>query len=238
MIALFHTDVDLRGWEDLLAKLNQETKEEVIKTTAIRAWEQMRGFELDDMPNAGFIYSYQLLVQIEDKLDDILGESIEIEHDPEYLGGHLLLNLHEVNNIDDYEAVISELTFLDEHVWRIENLIPYLDKRESPILSQVESKGVDALIDEYSLGDEAMDELELDMDTEYMPQQLREAIGAAHVLKAFIDEQTAGGLNTGGAEVYVVGIQAVLALKVGEDKIRVEGLDDILGYIDKFHVSS
>src|SRR5699024_3807101 len=105
MDRLFHTDVNVSHWEHLLAQITGETKEQVIKTTRKLAWNVMRRFEIEDMPNVGFIYGHQLLEQIENAFYNILGTDISVEHDPEYCGGFLLLNLHEVKSYQSYQSL-------------------------------------------------------------------------------------------------------------------------------------
>lgn len=235
MDRLFHTGVNMYQWEHLLAQITGQTKEDVIKTTRKLAWNVMRRFEIEDMPNVGFIYAHQLLEQIEDAFYNMLGTDISVEHDPEYCGGYLLLNLHEVKSYKDYQSLLGDFTFLDEHLWSIEHLMPYLYDNKSDVLSQVRDRGIEAMVAEYSLSDEAIEALELDMDIEYMPKQLRDAIGAAYLLKAFIDEQTADCVDTSAVEVSVDGIQVTLIASADGETVFIEYLSDIMDYIEEIN---
>ena len=225
---LFHHDVDLQDWENLLAELSAESVGTIIENTEAEAWEVLRQCSIDELPHAGNVYANALLAKIEAELYDKLGTGIDLYYNANHLDTVLSLGESKISSIEDLEEHLASITGLEEFTDLIDDMDGGLDAERSVELTKLYDNGVDFVIDEYTPDDAVIALLEDGLKVDRIPYQLKRAVGAAYFIQAVVLEL----IPNADIQVQVCNLEVNVNFNVRNKCISIRYLDSFTPYIN------
>lgn len=220
--------------EWLLVELDGRDKDVVIGELEDATWNEARAFERCDVKSPSKAYLLRLMNALDGKLKGALACDREVTIDMSV--GNMLTTLeifgYEVHNEKRWVKFLDTYT----HYTKLGDLILKIGKldeegvTDSVVLKDIKKLKLRRTLKKYSLSDEAVDALGLTLSTEFMPARMRDAVVAAHVIKAYIDENLSDEYKD--CQVYIenngIGLDVVLRGVCGDTPI--ETIDDVLRF--------
>lgn len=221
-------------FEWLLVELDGRDKSVVIGELEDATWNEARAFERCDVKSPSKAYIHRLMNALDSQLKRALACDREVTIDMSI--GNMLTILeifgYEVHNEKRWVKFLDTYT----HYTKLGDLILKIGKLEdegvidSVVLKDIKKLKLRRTLKKYSLSDEAVDALGLTLSTEFMPARMRDAVVAAHVIKAYIDENLSDEYKD--CQVYIenngIGLDVVLRGVCGDTPI--ETIDDVLRF--------
>lgn len=224
--------------EELLAYWRGERKQAVIDRVSNKVFETIKQLNYQDLPNVGRLYATLLTYEMEQYITEMYGEAIDMEKhlkvkidgddggDTEIrLFGKIVCDRDDLGNcLEDY----SNFTDLGTLFY---DLRFHVDRNDSKLVDISESESVEAVIAMKMPKTAEIETLGESLHIDKMPKQVKDAIGAAYAIKAFIKEQVPQAL----VKIEVAEWQVSVSIKtiMDADYAKLVYVDDLIPYLPK-----
>ena len=219
--AIFAQDVELQDWEAMLALMRGDNLDDLKEGLKADAWEKSRGYEYEHVPPLGDTYATILLDAHKGEIVDQVGaNNLWLLAQVDGKQTRFLVDNKDVNNLDDYNNYLAEVTGLNQLEAFIDELMTNYNHDDSEILTALAREGKDCLIGDYEPTAKNLIDMGIGINLERMAQPLKWALGAARIIEAFINENMIDELKPVFVDIGMYGIRVnVNILKDGIDEL-------------------
>ena len=237
--SFFTGNVELSGWESLVAKLTCDNESDLVDCLKRRAWDIVRGYEYDDAPDFGDTYTKVLLDMLEAEIRRCVGfDTVQCEA---HINGRATSfevtnqgsgKTSIINNHADWQQFLNEQSGNNRLDTIIADLMDNYSNKESETLAKLHAEGRDSLITDYVdtklQGNEDIAELDVGTDYDNIAINIQWAIAAAIIIKELIEECR----HSTELEVSIISDGITINVAIEDDEfIELKSADDLYPHL-------